>query len=84
MADSEATVLLKGENVEVCVRKNHGERTATAVVNVPEACGLPRKRAFWPADDVSLLSLELDRSSKHEIYQRALALAAALEKGFSS
>jgi hypothetical protein len=66
-----------GENVEVRVFKSHGERTATAVVNVPNACGLPRKHAFWPKDDASLLSQELDRSTPHKVYGRALALAAS-------
>lgn len=72
------SVSLKGENVEVCVRKNHGERTATAIVNVPDACGLPRKRAFWPTDDASLLSQELDHTAPHKVYERALALAAKI------
>jgi glucose-6-phosphate dehydrogenase assembly protein OpcA len=72
------SVSLTGENVEVCVRKNHGEQTATAIVNVPDACGLPRKRAFWPADDPSLLSQELDCTTAHRVYERALALAAVL------
>jgi glucose-6-phosphate dehydrogenase assembly protein OpcA len=36
---------MTGENVEVRVFKSHGERTATAVVNVPEAEG-PRVAAF--------------------------------------
>jgi glucose-6-phosphate dehydrogenase assembly protein OpcA len=69
---------MTGDNVEVRVFKSHGERTASAVVNVPDACGLPRKRAFWPKDDASLLSQELDRAAPHKIYERALALAAAL------
>ncbi len=69
---------MTGENFKVRVFKSHGERTATAVVNVPEACGLPRKHAFWPKDDASLLSQELDRSTPHKVYERSLALAAAI------
>jgi glucose-6-phosphate dehydrogenase assembly protein OpcA len=69
---------MTGPNIEVRVFKSHGERTATAVVNVPNACGLPRKRAFWPKDDASLLSQELDRATPHKVYERALRLAAAL------
>jgi glucose-6-phosphate dehydrogenase assembly protein OpcA len=72
---------MTGENVEVRVFKSHGERTATAVVNVPQACGLPRKRAFWPKDDASLLSQELDRATPHKVYERALAMAAAAFRG---
>jgi glucose-6-phosphate dehydrogenase assembly protein OpcA len=72
---------MTGEDVEVRVFKTHGERTATAVVNVPEACGLPRKRAFWPKDDASLLSQELDRTSPHVVYERTLNLAAAAFRG---
>ncbi len=70
---------MTGPKVEVRVFKSHGERTATAVVNVPEACGLPRKRAFWPKDDASLLSQELDRATPHKVYERALRLAASLQ-----
>jgi glucose-6-phosphate dehydrogenase assembly protein OpcA len=72
---------LAGDDIEVSVRKNHGERTATAVVTMPDACGLPRKRAFWPLDDASRLSQELDRTSPHKVYERALALAAELASG---
>jgi len=72
------SVALKGDGVEVCVRKNHGERTASATVLVPNVCGLPRTRAFWPTDDASLLSQELDRAARHRVYERALTMAAAL------
>jgi glucose-6-phosphate dehydrogenase assembly protein OpcA len=67
---------MTGDCGEVRVFKSHGERTATAVVNVPDACGLPRKRAFWPKDDASLLSQELDRTAPHAVYERTLRLAA--------
>ncbi len=69
---------IAGDAIQVCVRKNHGERTASATVSMPDVCGLPRKRAFWPADDASLLSQELDRSAPHRVYERALALAAEI------
>jgi glucose-6-phosphate dehydrogenase assembly protein OpcA len=69
---------LTGEGFEVCVCKNHGESTASATLTMPNACGLPRKRAFWPTDDVSLLSQELDQNRPHRVYERALAVAAAL------
>ena len=72
---------MTGDNGEVRVFKSHGERTATAVVNVPDACGLPRKRAFWPKDDASLLSQELDRTAPHKVYERTLAFAAAVFQG---
>jgi len=69
---------IAGENMEVCVRKNHGERTASASVSMPDACGLPRKRAFWPADDASLISQELDHNQPHKVYERTLSVAAAI------
>ncbi|MGH8678497.1 MAG: glucose-6-phosphate dehydrogenase assembly protein OpcA [Burkholderiales bacterium] len=86
--DSDATavgiisITLKSASAEFVIRKNYGERTASAVVTMPNACGLPRKRAFWPTDDASLLSQELDHSARHTVYDRALAMAAALaERG---
>jgi glucose-6-phosphate dehydrogenase assembly protein OpcA len=72
---------LSGEDVEVRVFKKHAEHTATAVVNVANACGLPCTRAFWPKDDASLLSQELDQTAPHQVYQRTLALAAAAFRG---
>lgn len=66
-------VTLRGAGAEICVRKNHGERTASVVVNVPGACGLPRKRALWPTDDAALLNRELDQPSAPGLYRRALA-----------
>lgn len=60
------------------IRKNHGESTASATVDMPNACGLPRKRAFWPADDASLLSQELDRPARDPVYEKALAIAVSL------
>jgi hypothetical protein len=46
---------------------------------MPNACGLPHKRAFWPTDDTSLLSQELDHNTPRTVYQRALAMAARLQ-----
>jgi glucose-6-phosphate dehydrogenase assembly protein OpcA len=60
------------------IRRSYGERTAIAVVEMPTACGLPRKRAFWPTDDLLLLSQELDSFQPHQLYARSLPLAAAL------
>lgn len=72
---------LIGENFEMCVCKQHGESTASATVTMPDACGLPRKRAFWPCDDVALLSQELDHNQPHKVYRRALEMAAAVIRG---
>jgi glucose-6-phosphate dehydrogenase assembly protein OpcA len=81
-ADAAATGLLsvelKGDGATVCIRKNPGELTASAQVAMPHVCGLPRKRAFWPTDDASLLSQELDRSGPDSVYPWALSMAAAL------
>jgi hypothetical protein len=48
---------------------------------MPNICALPRKRAFWPTDDASLLSQELDARTPHTVYQRVLAMAAKLQQG---
>jgi glucose-6-phosphate dehydrogenase assembly protein OpcA len=72
------SVTLTSPGATFCVRKNYGERTASATVTMPNACGLPRKRAFWPTDDVSLLSQELDHPARHTVYERALKMAAAI------
>jgi glucose-6-phosphate dehydrogenase assembly protein OpcA len=82
--DTEATAVgllsveLKADDATVCIRKNPGELTASAQVTMSKVCGLPRKRAFWPTDDASLLSQELDRSAPDSVYPWALAMAAAL------
>jgi glucose-6-phosphate dehydrogenase assembly protein OpcA len=60
------------------VRKNYGERTAIATVTLPHVCGLPRKRAFWPTDEASLMNRELERVSAHHVYLRVLKMAAAV------
>jgi len=72
------SITLTGGDATVCVQKNHGEQTARVTVNVPEACGLPRKRALWPVDDASLLCQELDQASASVVYLRALSMAAAI------
>jgi glucose-6-phosphate dehydrogenase assembly protein OpcA len=82
--DTEATAVgllsveLQADDATICVRKNPGELTASAQVDMAKVCGLPRKRAFWPTDDASLLSQELDRAAPDSVYQWALAMAAAL------
>ncbi len=72
------SIELRGADATFTIRKNYGEATASATINTSGACGLPRKRAFWPTDDASLLSQELDQSSRHNVYERALAMAAQL------
>ena len=72
------SVELKADDATVCIRKNPGELTASAQITMSCACGLPRKRGFWPADDASLLSQELDRSAPDSVYPWALAMATAL------
>lgn len=86
-ADCDATsvgilsVTLRSDDATFAIQKNHGQRTATAKISMPEICGLPRTRAFWPADDTSLLSQELDYTARHTVYERALAMAAAILAG---
>ena len=72
------SVAIKTEGATFSIRKNHGERTASATVDMPHACGLPRKRGFWPADDASLLSQELDHHARNPVYEKALAMAVAM------
>lgn len=72
------SVAIQTDDATFSIRKNHGESTASATVEMPNACGLPRKRAFWPADDVSLLSQELDHASRNTVSEKALAIAVAL------
>ena len=70
------SIKLKSPAASFTIHKNYGERAASATVEMPNACGLPRKRAFWPTDDASLLSQELDQSARHVVYERALKMAA--------
>ena len=82
--DTEATTVgllsveLKADDATIRIRKNPGELTASAQITMSKVCGLPRKRAFWPTDDASLLSQELDRAAPDPVYPWALAMAAAL------
>jgi len=71
------SVAIKTGNATFSIRSNHGENTASATVEMPNACGLPRKRAFWRSDDASLLSQEFDRSTRDPVYEKALAMAVA-------
>jgi glucose-6-phosphate dehydrogenase assembly protein OpcA len=77
------SVAIKTDDAVFSIRKNHGERTASATVDMPHACGLPRRRAFWPADDASLLSQELDHPARHPVYEKALAMAVAVLEAVS-
>ncbi len=72
------SIAIQTDNATFSIRKNHGESTASATIDMPNACGLPRKRAFWPTDDASLLSQELDRGSRDKVYEKALAMAVAI------
>ena len=72
------SITLRSEGATFTIRKNYGESTASAHIEMPDICGLPRKRAFWPTDDASLLSQELDHSPRHTVYERALAMSARI------
>ncbi len=77
------SVAIKTDDAIFSIHKHYGEHAASAVVEMPSACSLPRKRAFWPTDDASLLSRELDHSTRHTVYERALTMAAqVIEPGF--
>ncbi len=71
-------VTLKGQDVEVQVRKNHGQSTATVVAHMPCTCDLPRTRALLATDEAALLCQELDYVTPGKVYARAVAMAAAL------
>jgi len=75
------SIEMNASNAIIDIHKNYGERTASARVKMPNICALPRKRAFWPTDDASLLSQELDARTPHTVYQRVLAMAAKLQQG---
>ena len=82
--DSDATsvgilsIAIKTADATFSIRKNYGESAASAAIDMPNACGLPRKRAFWPTDDASLLSQELDLGIRDVVYEKALAMAVAV------
>ena len=84
--DSDATSVgiltsaFKADDATFSIRKNYGENAASATIDMPNACGLPRKRAFWPTDDASLLSQELDAGTRDVVYEKALAMLVALLK----
>ena len=71
------SVTIQTDRATFSIRSNHGENTASATVEMPNACGLPRKRAFWRSDDASLLSQELDHFTRDAVYEKALAMAVA-------
>jgi len=71
-------VTIRSAAAQFIVRKNYGEQVASTVVHMPDACGLPRKRAFWPTDDAALLSQELDAMRRDSLYARVLALTVEL------
>ena len=69
------SIAIQTDDATFSIRKNFGESTASATIDMPSACGLPRTRAFWAADDASLLSQELDRCARDTVYEKALAVA---------
>jgi glucose-6-phosphate dehydrogenase assembly protein OpcA len=71
-------IVLRSARGTFTVKKDFGERAASARVEMPESCGLPRKQAFLPGDDAALLALEFDRTQGGTTYQRALQVAATL------
>lgn len=74
-------VELSGPGATVRLWKNHGERTASAAVTMPHACGLPHRRAFRPLDEAALLTRELEQPSSAPAYRQALAGVARLAAG---
>jgi glucose-6-phosphate dehydrogenase assembly protein OpcA len=82
--DSDATsvgilsIAIQTDDATFSIRKNYGESTASAIIDMPNACGLPRKRAFWTTDDASLLSQELDLDTRDTVYEKALAMAVSV------
>ena len=72
------SITIKTGDATFSIRKNFGESTASATIDMSNPCGPPRTRAFWPADDTSLLSQELDLVTRHAVYEKSLAVAVAL------
>jgi hypothetical protein len=72
------SVELKSPAATFSLRKSLGEWAASATVIMPHMCTLPRKQAFEPNDDASLLSRAFDQPVRDPVYERALAWAAAL------
>ena len=69
---------LKSPDATFSLRKSFGEWAASATVIMPQLCSLPRKQAFAPNDDASLLSQVFDQPGRDPVYERALAMAAKL------
>jgi hypothetical protein len=74
------SVELKSPSATFLLRKSLGEWAASATVIMPQMCTLPRKQAFAPNDDASLLSQVFDQPGRDPVYERALAMAAALRE----
>ena len=72
------SVVLKSPSATFSLRKSLGEWAASAIVEMTNACSLPRKQAFAPNDDASLLSQAFDQPGRDPVYERALAMAAVL------
>ena len=77
------SVELKSPSATFLLRKSLGEWAASAIVEMTNACSLPRKQAFAPNDDASLLSQAFDQPGRDPVYERALAMAAALTEAGS-
>jgi glucose-6-phosphate dehydrogenase assembly protein OpcA len=72
------SVELKSPDATFSLRKSFGEWAASATAIMPQVCNLPRKQAFAPNDDASLLSQVFDQPGPDHVYERALAMAAKL------
>ena len=72
------SITIKTDDATFSIQKNFGESTASATMDMSNPCGPARTRAFWPADDTSLLSQELDLVRRHTVYEKALAVAVAI------
>jgi glucose-6-phosphate dehydrogenase assembly protein OpcA len=74
----ESVELLSGEG-SALIRKDFGGHTAQAVVTMPQLCSRPRRQAFAPLTETELMAQEFDHVAPHTGYERALALAGAVE-----
>ena len=72
------SIELKSTAATFLLQKSFGEWAASATVLMPQMCSLPRKQAFAPNDDSSLLSQVFDQPGRDPVYEHALAWAAAL------
>jgi glucose-6-phosphate dehydrogenase assembly protein OpcA len=73
----ESVELLSGD-ASAMIQKDFGGHTAQAVVTMPHLCSVPRRQAFVPLTEASLMAQEFDHVAPHTAYERALALAVAL------